>query len=554
MKQDVREVPVAGRDRGAPASGVPARGRRRGTTSPLWVFWLLFAINVANYVDRLLVVAVGPTLKAEFHLHDRAIGTLSSAFLLVYTFAALPVGLLADRVGRARVVAVGVALWSATSMATAAVRGYLGLLATRAGVGIGEASYFPAGTALLSAYFPREQRARALSRWGSGQAVGSALAFALAAMLYRWLGPTVGWRVAFLLTGAPGLALAVLVWRVREGPAPTPDPARAAGADGADPAGARAGRVMGARPGPASGAAPGSPVVRFASPGTDGAPPARALRGSLVARRARAIGRVWRGRAGQAPPPRAARPAPPGSAAGPTERAGGAGRGVVGGAVVRVRAVLGIPTVRLCIALQALNYVVVTPTIVFLPIYLRSSQAPFRVGPAQASLLSGAILVIGGMIGSLLGGNFADWMDARVHGGRMLAVALAYGAAAPCYALTLLTRSLPLFAVAGTLTVLALNLLAGPLGAAVQDVTPARLRATAVAVGMLLAHLLGDAWAPTAVGALSTAHGERSALALLAVGLPALLLAAGLGLAFGARCYAADLGTRRCEEAAPAGA
>src|SRR5262245_33115556 len=69
------------------------------------VFWLLFGINVVNYLDRFVAIAVGPTLKAQFHLHDRDIGLLSSAFLLVYTLAAIPLGLLADRVARARVVA-----------------------------------------------------------------------------------------------------------------------------------------------------------------------------------------------------------------------------------------------------------------------------------------------------------------------------------------------------------------------------------------------------------------------------------------------------------------
>ena len=81
----------------------------------------MFLINALNYLDRLVVVAVGPTLKLQFHLSDRSFGLLSSAFLLVYTLAALPLGALADwRIPRARIVAVGVAFWSVLSGASAA--------------------------------------------------------------------------------------------------------------------------------------------------------------------------------------------------------------------------------------------------------------------------------------------------------------------------------------------------------------------------------------------------------------------------------------------------
>jgi MFS family permease len=104
------------------------------------VFWLMFAINAVNYLDRLIVIAVGPALKADFNLQDSQIGILSSAFILVYTLAALPCGLLADRFSRTRVITFGVALWSVMSAATAFVRNFPLLFFTRAMVGVGEAS------------------------------------------------------------------------------------------------------------------------------------------------------------------------------------------------------------------------------------------------------------------------------------------------------------------------------------------------------------------------------------------------------------------------------
>src|SRR5690242_222025 len=107
------------------APRVRASGRRFSTARA--VFWLLFAVNLVNYLDRLLAVAVGPTLQRQFHLLDRDIGRLSSAFLIVYTLATLPLGLLADRAPRARVVSVCLAFWSLLSMATAGVRSFVGL-------------------------------------------------------------------------------------------------------------------------------------------------------------------------------------------------------------------------------------------------------------------------------------------------------------------------------------------------------------------------------------------------------------------------------------------
>jgi hypothetical protein len=105
------------------------------------------------------------------------------------------------------------------------------------------------------------------------------------------------------------------------------------------------------------------------------------------------------------------------------------------------------------------------------------------------------------------------------------------------------THSLGVFIVVGTLTVLTLNLQVGPLGAALQDATPTALRASAVAVTLLVAHLLGDAWASAAAGAISTALGERTAVGLAVVGGPALLVAV-LVAVLGAKAYADDVATR----------
>lgn len=462
-------APAAGA--GADATGgtaVPPHAWNAAIRSPAVVFGLMFAINALNYLDRLLVVAVGPTLKADFHLRDRDIGLLASAFVLIYTLAALPLGLLADRVSRARVVAVGVAIWSLASIGTGLARGFAGLFAMRAGVGIGEASYYPAGTALLSAYFPLEQRARIMSRWQAGQLVGGALAFALSGVLLVALGPGLGWRVAFLVTGPPGLLLAYLMWRVADNPPH---------ASGESSAYAR-------KPPALTGAASGATVGH------------------------QALGHQMREALG------------------------------------RIRAVLGIRTVWLVIVLQAAINITATPAITFLPIYMRSPNGPFRLGMGQTNAVIGVVVVAGGVGGAILGGYLADWLGRRVRGGRLLAAGVGFGLALPCYAVMLLSASLPLFVVAGTVAILALYIPAGPLTASLQDATPRALRATAVAVTLLLSHLLGDAWSPRVVGGISSSLHEHSSTALLIVGLPTLAVATLVGI-LGVTLYAREVAPER---------
>ena len=450
-----REVRESEDERDLPApEALAAAPRVRGAiTSSTAVFWLMLAINAANYLDRFVAVAVGPTLKAEFHLTDHDIGVLTSAFLLVYTIAAIPLGLLADRLSRPRIVAAGVAVWSVASTLTAFVRGFGGLVATRAAVGIGEASYFPAGTALLSGYFPRAARARVMSRWGTGQLIGIALAFALGGLFSFTLGPTQGWRAAFLCAGLPGLVLALVMWRVADVPH----------------AGSAAGSHSGAV----------------------GAALAKGIRPALAG----------------------------------------------------MRAVLRIRTVWLVMVLQALMLIVTTPSITFLTIYVRSAAGPFHLRAGPAALLIGVVVIVGGISGQFLGGTLADLLDRRFTGGRVLAAGIGFLGGLPFYVLMLVSHALLPFAVFGTFAVLALTLPAGPLVAAAQDATPPQMRATAVALIMLLSHVLGDVWSPTAVGSISTALHEHTGAALLIVGVPTLALGGIIGV-WGAALYGRDLAAR----------
>ena len=172
----------------------------------------MFGINLLNYLDRYVAASVAPMVQKELHLTDSEIGLFGTAFLLVYAVAAVPFGYWADRGVRKHVIAIGVAIWSVATLLTGFARTYLQLFISRAAVGIGEASYYPAGTSLMSDYFPKEFRSRVMSIWGAGSTVGIALGFAGGG----YLADLFGWRAAFFICGGPGLVFALLAFTMRE--------------------------------------------------------------------------------------------------------------------------------------------------------------------------------------------------------------------------------------------------------------------------------------------------------------------------------------------------
>jgi MFS family permease len=194
---------------------------------------ILAFINLLSYLDRYIVAAVAESLKQSgMGLTDANLGSFMSAFLIVYTVVAPIFGALGDRYSRPRLIALGVAIWSfATALSGFAVN-YLTLLAARAAVGVGEASYVTIAPSLLSDYFPLRQRGRVMAIFFCAIPVGSALGYVVGGLVDKHY----GWRAAFFVAGIPGLLLAALCLLLR-------DPQRGiqeqfSAADGAAPAGA----------------------------------------------------------------------------------------------------------------------------------------------------------------------------------------------------------------------------------------------------------------------------------------------------------------------------
>ncbi len=173
---------------------------------------LLLVVNLLNYIDRQVLYAVFPLVKADLRLSDTELGILGSAFMVFYMVSAPLLGWLGDRMSRTRLASCGLSLWSLATVSAGLASGYRTLLAARTVVGIGEASFGTVSPGLLSDYFPRERRGRILSLFYLAIPVGSALGYLLGGLL----GQRFGWHSAFLMVGVPGMLFALPLWFLRE--------------------------------------------------------------------------------------------------------------------------------------------------------------------------------------------------------------------------------------------------------------------------------------------------------------------------------------------------
>ncbi len=175
---------------------------------------LLTALNLLNYLDRYLLAGIVAPLQQSLGASQTEIGFLTSAFLLVYMVAAPAFGLAARRASRPLLLAAGIFVWSAATLASGFVHTLLQLLLLRALVGIGEAAYSTLGPALIAGHYTPQRRASALSIFYAAIPIGTALSYIASGMLSQhW-----GWRSVFIAGGVPGLLLAFLCLRLREPP------------------------------------------------------------------------------------------------------------------------------------------------------------------------------------------------------------------------------------------------------------------------------------------------------------------------------------------------
>ena len=437
----------------------------------MYVFSVMFGISFLNYLDRNVLTGAAAVMGRELGFGNDGIGYIASAFLVVYTLATVPLGIWADRAKRKNVVAICVAVWSVATALTALASNFTTLFLSRMVLGIGEAGYFPAGTALMSDYFSRKKRSRIMSWWSVGQLVGILFGFVIGGEVAGIFPGS--WRLAFIFTGIPGLILAYTAFRLRE---------------------------------PRRNEADAEEIALY--PFTVGGvaeieEPSRALP---------MTSNVWS----------------------------------------QFGTLLQIKTLVVLIVMQIFAFFVLGVNVVFLPTYLQQKDT-FGLSSGNAGLFSGAVIVLAGLAGTVIGGYMADWLNRRHQGARVLVCGIGFLLSAPAFAVAITSHSFGMFSAFFVMTTLLLTIYTGPSTAATQDVVPSALRASAVALSLLIAHLLGDAFAPTLVGKLASVFDPNSAFdfkhlltgqylshALLITCTPALVIAGLIGI-FGAGWMKSDV-------------
>jgi predicted MFS family arabinose efflux permease len=178
------------------------------------VLAILCFVYVLNFLDRQLLSILAKPIQDELGVTDGQLGLIGGLyFALFYCILAIPVGWLADRTNRTRVLAFACGLWSAATMACGLAANYPQLVLARMTVGVGEAGGVPPSYAIISDYFPPGRRGTALGLFNLGPPIGQALGVAFGAAIAA----TYSWRMAFLVIGAVGVVTAfVVLFGVRE--------------------------------------------------------------------------------------------------------------------------------------------------------------------------------------------------------------------------------------------------------------------------------------------------------------------------------------------------
>lgn len=173
-----------------------------------YALFVLASIYVFNYIDRQLMAILIEPVKLEFGISDTGIGLLSGVtFAVFYTVFGFPLGRLSDRIGRKPVIAFSCIAWSVMTMFCGMAGNFLTLVLARVGVAVGEAGGTAPSVAMVSDLYPANRRSTALSVLMLGSSLGAIVGLGLGG----WIAQHHGWRYAFLLIGAPGIFLGLLL-------------------------------------------------------------------------------------------------------------------------------------------------------------------------------------------------------------------------------------------------------------------------------------------------------------------------------------------------------
>jgi len=193
-----------------------------------YVVGVLTLAYMVSFLDRQVMALLIDPIRRDLALSDTQISLLLGlAFSIFYTLLGVPIGRLADRRSRRGIIAVGITIWCFMTAACGLARNFWQLFLARVGVGVGEAALNPSALSMISDYFPRERRGRAISVYNMGVSLGAGTAYIVGGWIIGLVKssppvelPVVGelfaWQTVFLVVGLPGLVIALLMATVRE--------------------------------------------------------------------------------------------------------------------------------------------------------------------------------------------------------------------------------------------------------------------------------------------------------------------------------------------------
>ncbi|MBA3810620.1 MAG: MFS transporter [Caulobacteraceae bacterium] len=183
-----------------------------GAASPArrwYVLMVMCVVYTISIADRYVMSTVLEPIRLELKLTDGGVAFLTGVSLaLFYVTLGIPLSWLADRTNRRNILAIALVAWSVMSVLCGLSRNYLQLLVARIGVGVGEAGGTPPANSIIADYFPPARRAMAMAVFALGAPIGAWLGADMAGAVAK----AHGWRAAFLVLGAPGVLVGLLVF------------------------------------------------------------------------------------------------------------------------------------------------------------------------------------------------------------------------------------------------------------------------------------------------------------------------------------------------------
>ena len=170
---------------------------------------LIFGSVVINYLDRTNISVAAPAIKEALDLSSVQLGLIFSAFGWTYVALQIPGGIVVDKIGARLLYGLMLFFWSISTLLQGFVNSFIVLLGLRASIGIFEAPAYPANNAIVTKWFPENERASAIAIYTSGQFIGLAFLFPVLTVIQDQL----GWRGLFIVSGIIGVLWAI-VWYV----------------------------------------------------------------------------------------------------------------------------------------------------------------------------------------------------------------------------------------------------------------------------------------------------------------------------------------------------